>query len=244
MSEQGQSSPAATLAALPAGLRRDLERFADAIQAPLPKEGEARRARLLAADEEGELLAQGLIQALDGQNAAQLEEVLDWLRERGVYDVSTALLEAAWGLDLPLDLLGRIAEDWIGAIFFGIGDRVGAEEVARHLVPRAKALGPAFANDLSHFLMGLKLREAARPLVHFAGTSLPGDDSARFHLGIMHKFDCEWAESARCFEEILERREDQASRWNLAIARVALRDWEAARESWSALQIQLPPGEG
>ena len=238
------SPPEATLEGLPLGLRGQLETFNRRAHAELPQEPAARDAERLARDEEAESLAAALLAALDGQPAGLLEESLDWLRDKGLYDISTRVLEAAWSLELPLDLLGRIAEDWVGAVLFGVGDRAGAAQVARHLIPRATALGADFANDLSHLLMSWGFREIARPLVELASRSLPGDDSARFHRGILHKFDREWSAAARCFEAILSRQEDQASRWNLAIAHVALRDWRAARESWEALQIQLPPGDG
>ena len=57
---------------------------------------------------------------LDGASVALLEETLDWLRDAGAYALSLALLEEAWNSDLPLDLLGRIAQDWVGTVLFGL----------------------------------------------------------------------------------------------------------------------------
>ena len=81
---------------------------------------------------------------LDGQPLVLLEESLDWLRDAGLYDLSIPLLEEAWSSELPLDFLGRVAQDWVGSVLFGLGDESGAKQVATHLAKRAQELGPAF----------------------------------------------------------------------------------------------------
>ena len=118
---------------------------------------------------------------LDGRPASQLFKLLDDLRVRRLYPLSIALLEYAWNSDLPDDRLGRVAEDWIGTVLFGIGDRRGGEEVAEHVIKTSAQHGPAFRSDLGHLLLQWGLTELAEPVVLEAAKSLPGDMSAQFN---------------------------------------------------------------
>jgi len=181
---------------------------------------------------------------LDGQPAEVLEAILDFLREEGAYALSLELLEEAWSAELPLDLLGRVAQDWVGTVLFGLGDREGARTVARHLRPRALELGASFCGDLCDLYLEWGLVDEARPLAEEVARSQPGDASARFHLGVCAKLRGEWALARESFDEVLRSSSDPATRWNRALVAVAERDWPQARAQWSALGLALPPGEG
>ena len=192
-----------------------------------------------------EVAAQRLLVWADGRSPDELEVVLDALRAAKAYATSLEVLEAAWDSNLPLERLGRIAEDWLGTVLHGIGDRAGAIEVANHLAKGAKARGPAFAADLGHLMLEWGLRDEAAPLIEFAAGAMPGDMTLHFALGIIRKFEGRWAESRACFEQVLQHQpKEQASLWNLGIACTALHDWGAAREAWSALGMTIPTGDG
>jgi tetratricopeptide (TPR) repeat protein len=181
---------------------------------------------------------------LEGRAADDLNQVLDALREVGAYPVSLALLEEAFNSDLPLDRLGRLAEDWIGTVLHGLGDRPGAETVAAHITPRAITLGGAFAGDLGHLLLQWDLIDAARPLVEYAARRMPGDLPLQFALGVVRKFEQDWAESRRAFERVVAQHPtEKAGWWNLGIVCVAQEDWAAARRAWAAVDLELPPGD-
>lgn len=66
-----------------------------------------------------------------------------------------------------------------------------------------------------------------------------------YNLGLVHKYQGQWAESLRCnlIAAKLDRN-DEAAWWNAGIAATALSDWKAARLAWAAVGIELPPGEG
>jgi hypothetical protein len=189
-------------------------------------------------------VAKALVGWLEGKPIGALDAVLDALRGCGAYPISVHVLRASWEAELPLDALGRIAEDWVGTILRGYGDRAGAHEVAEHLTPRALELGPSFAGDLGDLLMNYDLHDAARPLVALAAQLLPGDMSHRFNLGVLQKLDRDWAGARDSFAQVLQFSDDPATRWNLGLACTALKDWAGARSAWAALGLQLPPGEG
>ena len=69
--------------------------------------------------------------------------MLDVLRGRRAYPISLVIIEEGWNADLPLDLLGRLAEDWLGTVLHGLGDPAGVVEVAHHLKDRAMKLSPS-----------------------------------------------------------------------------------------------------
>lgn len=195
-----------------------------------------------ASDTDG--IAAALVEWVDGRPAADLQGLLDALREIGAYPLSLHLLEEAWSSDAPLELAGRIAEDWVGTVLHGLGDRQGARTVAEHLVKGALARGPAFAGDLGHLFLDWRLFEAADPLVRAAAAAHPGDMALRFNLGVVHKLAGEWAAARACFEQVLVHHDDKATRWNLGIVLTALGDWAAARQAWTGLGFALPPGAG
>jgi hypothetical protein len=180
-----------------------------------------------------------------GRHPDRLEDLLDGLRARGAYPISLGVLEAAWNSDLPPERMGRVVEDWIGTVKFGLGDDPGAETVARHICDDAERHGPAFVGDLGHLLLGWEMYALASPLVEAAAEAMPGDLSVQFNLGVVRKLQGDWAASRHAFETVLRhRREDQASRWNLGIACTALGDWAGARLAWTELGMALPPGDG
>ena len=149
-----------------------------------------------------ELIGQGLVDWLNGRHPDDLDQILGCLRNMGAYPVSLVVLEAAWNADLPEDRLGRIAEDWIGTVLFGIGDRAGAEEVARHILKSAKAR-TAFENDLGQLLLEWHMYSVAQPIVAAAADALPGDMSAQFNLGIISKLSGHWETAKIAFERLI-----------------------------------------
>ncbi|MCB9547505.1 MAG: tetratricopeptide repeat protein [Myxococcales bacterium] len=199
---------------------------------------------LAGADEDLEGLAEAFIDWVDGRHPDDLEALLDALRDRGAYPLSLQILAAAWQADVPDEVLGRVAQDRIGTILHGLGDRAGALEVARTMERRALEKGPAFAGDLGDLYLSMDLPEAAEPLVRAAAAALPGDLALRFNLGVIQKLAGDWAGCKASFEAVLRHHEDQAACWSLGIACTALRDWAGARAAWSALGFELPPGDG
>jgi tetratricopeptide (TPR) repeat protein len=186
-------------------------------------------------------LGESLVGWLDGQPASGLLKLLDTLRERKYYPLSMVVLEAAWNSDLSAERLGRIAEDWIGTVMFGLGDRNGGREVAEHIIKTARQHGPAFINDLGHLLLQWKLDDLAGPLIVEAAAALPGDMSAQFNLGVLKKLSLDWSSSRDAFETVLRyRSDDSASLWNLGIALTALGDFGLARDCWTKLGFELP----
>lgn len=182
---------------------------------------------------------------LEGQAIEHLEQSLDWLREVGIYPLSLALLEEAWNAELPLDLLGRVAQDWVGTVLFGMSDEDGARVVARHLIPRALELGASFCSDLCDVLLEWGLYEEATPLAQFVVQAQPGDTSARFHLGVCAKLVGNWPLAQENFAEVHRLHpQDPATLWNQGIVAVAQKQWNQARQAWQALGFTLPKGEG
>jgi hypothetical protein len=194
---------------------------------------------------ESQELVDELIAWAENRHPDDLEGLLDALRTRGAYPVSLALLEAAWNSDLSPARMGRVVEDWIGTVKFGLNDPKGAEVVASHIVKDVHRHGAAFMGDLGHLLLGWEMYDLAAPLVEEAARAMPGDLSCQFNLGIIQKLRGEWAACRASFQTVLGlRSDDQASRWNLGIACTALGDWTGARAAWTDLGMQLPPGEG
>ena len=195
-------------------------------------------------DVSADLLAEDLIQALDGQPLDTLESILDYLRHYGKYEISTKLLEEAWHSDLPLSFLGRVAEDWIGTVKFGLNDQIGAEIVSEYLVPKAITLGASFCHELCDLLLEWKLYRPAIPLAKEAMKGLHGDLSVQYHYAVICKFENQWQEAKIAFEKAKAQHDHPAIEWNLGIIAVAQRDWLNARKIWQKLGIALPAGEG
>lgn len=196
------------------------------------------------ADLDHEGIGRELMAWADGRKASELMELLDALREATAYPVSLYVLENAWNVELPPDRLGSVAQDWMGTILFGLGDRAGAEKVARALTPRAIEVSPQLAGDLGDLLLSWSLREVARPLVEAAVDALPGDTSHRFNLGVLQKFAGEWAECEASFDLVVTHKPSPQAWWNLGIARTAQRDFAGAREAWLKVGLQIPESEG
>ena len=186
-----------------------------------------------------------LVEWVDGREATELQGLLDALRDTGAYPISLHVLEEAWNAEVPLELAGRIAEDWVGTVLHGIGDAKGAAVVAQHLIKGALERGPAFAGDLGHLFLDWRLFDAADPLIRAAADAHPGDTALRFNLGVVHKLAGEWQAAKACFDIVLQHHgDDKATRWNLGVVCTALQDWAGARAAWKALGFALPPGDG
>ena len=200
---------------------------------------------VVAGEGDAEAVAARVIAHLDGRHPDELVVALDTLRERGAYLVSLPLLEEAWNAELDDDLAGRVAEDWVGTVLHGMGDRAGALEVAEHLVRPALQRSARFAGELGHVFLAWRLTDAAAPLVAEAARQLPGDAAVQFDFGVVLKLRGDFEASRAAFERVVLRHPDERSAWwNLGIACTALSDWSGARRAWTAVGFELPPGEG
>lgn len=186
-----------------------------------------------------------LRQDLDGQPLAALEETLDWLRDAGLYSISAPLLEEAWAAELPLDFLGRVAQDWVGSILFGLGDERGAMEVATFLEKRAIELGPSLCRDLSDLWIEWGLFESAEPLALSVHTRQPGEQSALFHLLLCAKMRGDWEQAEHWLKRLDEARVgaeagEAAVEWNRGLIAVVRHDWATAVKAWERVGFSLP----
>jgi len=72
----------------------------------------------------------------------------------------------------------------------------------------------------------------------------PMKAESHYNLGLIYKYRCDWRNSFICNQAAHRiRPTDQATRWNLAIAATAVRDWCIARQMWTEEGIALD-GEG
>lgn len=196
-------------------------------------------------DEQVEEALESLKSDLDGQALALLEESLDWLRDVGLYEVSIPLLEESWSADLPLDFLGRVAQDWVGSVLFGLGDESGAREIATHLSKRAYELGASFCSDLCDMWLEWGFFAEAEPLALFVHEKQPGEVSALFHLVICAKMRLAWDEAQTWLKKLDAHRGHESSpdpsiEWNRALLAVAKHNWTQARQAWQAVGFQFP----
>ena len=186
---------------------------------------------------------------LDGQALSLLEESLDWLRDAGLYLISVPLLEEAWSTELPLDFLGRVAQDWVGSVLFGLGDERGAREVALHLEKRALELGPSLCSDLCDLWIEWGLFERAVPLALAAHEQQPGEDRSIFHLMICAKMNGNWEEANKWLTCLDQHRvnpdapRDPAVEWNRGLIAVVNRNWPEARHAWKHVGFSFPVEE-
>ena len=185
-----------------------------------------------------------LKQDLEGSSLGLLEETLDWLRDRGFYELSVPLLEEAWHSEMPLDFHARVIHDWLGTVFFGLNDPQGVCEILSQITPRLKTLGVSLCSDVCDLLLEWGLVQEAMPLAEYVHQRQPGDASATFHWGICLKFNQQWAKAQACFEQVLKQSEDPSTLWNLGICAVAQHDWAKARHYWKKIGFDLPEGEG
>jgi hypothetical protein len=215
---------------------------------PLPKALAARVSAFLEGDLQGDApldaLAADLAAWLDGKPADALRLLLDDLRDGGGYGLSLRLLARAWEGTLSDAMAGEVAQDWIGTLLHGLGDRAAASDIARHVTPGALGRGAAFAGDLGDLLLSWDLRDEADPLVEFAARRNPGDLSAQFNYGVVLKFRGDWAACAAQFRALSVHRRDSAVLWNLGIACTALRDFAGARSAWRAVGLTVPDSDG
>ncbi|WP_431479475.1 tetratricopeptide repeat protein [Massilia eburnea] len=66
-----------------------------------------------------------------------------------------------------------------------------------------------------------------------------------YNIGLVYKYRNDWVKSLDYNQRAYALRpEDEASRWNLAIAATALRDWATARKAWADNGIKLEGADG
>ncbi len=181
---------------------------------------------------------------MDGRSTGDLEAVLDALRDKGAYPISLVVLEHAWNAELPAEHAGAIAQDWVGTVLHGLGDRAGAMEVAQHLVKTGLMRGASVAAEVGHALLGLGLHEVAAPALREAARRRPADEAAQFNLGVLQKFEGDYEGCLATFGKLAEGHPHEAVWWHLGIAATALKDWASARRAWGQLGFTLPPGDG
>ena len=81
---------------------------------------------------------------------------------------------------------------------------------------------------------------------YFAALKLDSNDSrVHYNIGLIHKYRGQWRDSFKFNKRAFElNSSDEASRWNLAIAATALRDWKTARDVWKLCGMTLQGEEG
>jgi len=73
----------------------------------------------------------------------------------------------------------------------------------------------------------------------------PENAVSHYNIGLVYKYQGEWEKSFRFNRTANELDpEDEAARWNLAIAATALRNWEVARKKWQENGLRLEGSEG
>ncbi|HEY0585018.1 MAG TPA: tetratricopeptide repeat protein [Pseudoduganella sp.] len=73
----------------------------------------------------------------------------------------------------------------------------------------------------------------------------PNAAKTLYNIGLIYKYRNDWVTSFDYNQRAYALRpEDEASRWNLAIAATALRDWTTARKAWADNGIELEGVEG
>jgi hypothetical protein len=73
----------------------------------------------------------------------------------------------------------------------------------------------------------------------------PEESESYYNLGLIYKYRGEWRKSFECNQKANELDWDnEAARWNLAIAATALRNWEVARQKWEESGIALEGSDG
>jgi len=81
---------------------------------------------------------------------------------------------------------------------------------------------------------------------YLAALELDTNDSRiHYNIGLIHKYRGQWRDSFKYNKRAFELKpSDDASRWNLAIAATALRDWKTARDIWKLCGMTLEGEEG
>jgi hypothetical protein len=99
-------------------------------------------------------------------------------------------------------------------------------------------------NDGRRALDEGRLDEASAAFRRYLETD-DDDPVAWFNLGLVYKFQRNWAESMRCNRRAAELDPDSAeAHWNMGVAATALRDWESARWAWHGLKFDIDDGPG
>ena len=192
-----------------------------------------------------DLLVADLVTFVDGKSTDTFHALMAELREVGAYPLTLRILASAWSGTLSDAMAGEVLEDWIGTLLHGLGDREAAIDIIDFVTPDALSRGAAFASDLGDLFLSWGLRAQASPLIRFALSKNPGDVSARYNLGIIHKFAGEYDESAAAFREVLVHQpEEKGALWSLGIALTAVRDFAGARTAWQRLGIVVPESDG
>jgi hypothetical protein len=100
-------------------------------------------------------------------------------------------------------------------------------------------------NDLGNELMDSgKINEAVSAFRQ-AIAAAPKWSAPWYNLGLLHKYQLEWQESATCNQRAIDLDvSNEAAWWNLGIAATALGDWALARRAWRGFGISVPDGDG
>lgn len=87
--------------------------------------------------------------------------------------------------------------------------------------------------------------DEALELYFEAVTLVPGKSESYYNIGLIYKYRGEWELSLK-YNKLANELcpEDEAARWNLAIAATALRDWDVARAAWIQSGIRLAGESG
>lgn len=97
---------------------------------------------------------------------------------------------------------------------------------------------------------GLRLRDerefvAAEASFRAAMAEAPTWSAPAYNLGLLHKYNLQWAQSRELNRVATSLApDDEASWWNLGIAATALGEWSEARRAWKACGMMPPAGEG
>jgi tetratricopeptide (TPR) repeat protein len=101
------------------------------------------------------------------------------------------------------------------------------------------------ANDLGRQLKDQRRVAAAIHEYERAISIDPGWAVPFYNLGLLYKYEGEWALSLQANLRATELDPiDQASWWNLGIAATALERWDVARFAWRGAGVDVPEGEG
>lgn len=73
----------------------------------------------------------------------------------------------------------------------------------------------------------------------------PEKAESHYNLGLIYKYRGDWQQSFEFNQKANALNpDDEAARWNLAIAATALRNWPVARRKWKENDIEIEEGEG
>ncbi len=73
----------------------------------------------------------------------------------------------------------------------------------------------------------------------------PNHQFANYQVGFIHKYRGNWEPSLKYNKHAYELdKDDEAARWNMAIAATALGEWSIAREAWLACGVKIANEEG